>query len=127
MDKPKNGLAITGGVLSIIRGALMIIGGLIAVVGIGGALAKFFPGGLAVILIITLGFGIPLVILGIGAIKGKPGQTLGGAIVLTLLTVLNLIGFNIIGLLLYGAACTFMWIGWGQNKKVAAWAASQGG
>ena len=42
----------------------------------GGALLKFFPGGIALILIITLGFGIPLIILGIGAIKGKAGQTL---------------------------------------------------
>lgn len=124
MDKPKNGLAITGGVLSIISGALMIIGGLLALIA-GGALLKFFPGGIALILIITLGFGIPLIILGIGAIKGKAGQTLAGAILLTVMSVLSLA--NILGFILYVLSCVFMWIGWRQNIKVAAWRASQGG
>ena len=91
----------------------------------GGALLKFFPGGIALILIITLGFGIPLIILGIGAIKGKAGQTLAGAILLTVMSVLSLA--NILGFILYVLSCVFMWIGWRQNIKVAAWRASQGG
>jgi hypothetical protein len=126
MEKPKNGLAITGGVLSIVCGALFIIGALIVLVGAGGAMARFFPGGLAVILLITLGFGIPLIILGIGALKGKAGQSLAGAILLSVLSLFSLIGFHIIGILLYGSGCAFMWLGWRQNIQVAAWKASQG-
>jgi hypothetical protein len=124
MNKPGNGLAIAGGVLSIICGALMLLAGIYVLAVGGGMLAKLLPGGLVIILVITMGFGIPLIILGIGAIKGKAGQTLAGAILATVLAVLSLA--NIIGLILYVLTAVFMWIGWRQNIKVKAWNASQG-
>lgn len=130
---PAKGMAITGGVMSIVMGSLMVIGGIFLFV--MGADGGGRMGDMALLMgIITTVIGIPAIILGAFACKASPGATLAAAIVWTILCVLGLVGMvaaftpmSLISMLLYGTTTAFLWTGWPQAKRYQQWKQSGGG
>jgi len=112
------GLALTGSIISIVIGALLLIGGVLAA-----AEGRREEG---VIIGIVAGLlGVTAIVLGSIGCTIKPGVILANAIVFSVMTVLALMGLVlvrpnpilIISLLLYATTTTFLYIGYAQARR----------
>jgi len=115
------GLALTGSILSIVVGALPLIGGVI-IMSEGRRDEAILMGVIAALI------GVTGVVLGSIGCTIKPGVILANAIVFSVMTLLGLIGLTmmrpnivtIISLLLYATTTTFLYIGFAQARRYRA-------
>jgi len=115
------GLALTGSILSIVVGALALIGGVI-IMSEGRRDEAILMGVIAALI------GVTGVVLGSIGCTIKPGVILANAIVFSVMTLLGLIGLTmmrpnivtIISLLLYATTTTFLYIGFAQARRYRA-------
>jgi hypothetical protein len=132
---PPRGMAITAGVLSIVIGALQVIGGL-ALLLLAREFRRGFGGDSDIVMIIggiVLIIGAVSVTAGSLACASKPGWTLTVGILHAVFALLGLIGMagggvggNIIGVLLSLLTAVFGFAGFGQAKRYQEWKRSAG-
>ena len=113
------GLALTGSIMSIVVGALMLIGGIMALGARG-------PDFIKIVGIVGAILGTTGVVLGSIGCTIKPGVILANAIVFSVMTLLGLVGLaggrdvhpiQLLSLLLYATTTVFLWIGFPQAAR----------
>ena len=112
------GMALTGSIMAIVVGALMLIFGIMAL-GMRG------PDFLKIVGIVGAILGTTGVVLGSIGCTIKPGVILANAIVFSVMTLLGLVGLaggrinpiQLVSLLLYATTTVFLWIGFPQAAR----------
>ena len=127
---PSKGLAVAGGVLAIIFGAILVLGG-VGMLLLGSkmtGLGSFQDMAVAVGLVLLVIGGV-LITGGSMACAGKPGWTLATGIIMAVFSGLGLLGLaggnvnglSIVILLAEIASAVMLIMGYGQVKKLRAW------